>query len=145
MTIDRAMPKAELGKSDRFYANPILRDEEWSRATQPPWLLMIGVVAIVGVGFFFGVYGDEPYSTVGWTVGGLAILICLGIGCSGAAGRGVASAASTAIHRPDRTAGGPKGRRCFEKVPLQRLAAVRVRSTSRPESPIVRSTAITRR
>lgn len=80
MTADRAMHKAGLGKSDRFYANPILRDEEWSRAKQPSWLLMTVVVAIVGVAFFFGVYGDEPHSIVGWTVGVLAILtyICMG-------------------------------------------------------------------
>jgi hypothetical protein len=81
MTTDREMPKAGLGKSDRFYANPILRDEEWNRATQPSWLLTIVVVAIVGVGFFFGVYGDAPYSTIGWTVGVLAILAYVGIGC----------------------------------------------------------------
>lgn len=80
MTTDRATPKAGLGKSDRFYANPILRDEEWNRAKRPSWLLMIVVVAIVGVGFFVGAYGDEPHSTVGWTVGVLAILTYLGIG-----------------------------------------------------------------
>jgi hypothetical protein len=71
---------AQLGRSDRFYANPILRDQEWNRATQPSWLLTVAAMAIVGVAFFFGVYGSPSQSTIGWTVGVITILIYMGLG-----------------------------------------------------------------
>jgi amino acid transporter len=79
MSTNEALPKAGLGKSDRFYANPILRDEEWNRAKQPGWALMVLAVAIVTVAFFIGVYGGEPLSTVGWIIGILTIVIYIGL------------------------------------------------------------------
>ncbi len=63
------------GKPDRFYINQSLRDREWNRAKQPFWMLTLLALAIVGIAFFFGVYGSKPSSTAGWTVGIITILM----------------------------------------------------------------------
>ena len=34
------MAQTRMSKADRFFSNPVLRDQEWARANQPPWLLM---------------------------------------------------------------------------------------------------------
>ncbi len=61
------------GKSDRFYTNLGLRDDEWNRAKQPSWLLMVAAVAIVGIAFFAGFYGDPAQRAAGWTIGVITI------------------------------------------------------------------------
>ncbi len=66
---------ADLGRGDRFYINQGLRDEEWKRAKQPPWLLTLLALPIVGVAFVAGVYGSGPSGTAGWAVGISMILI----------------------------------------------------------------------
>lgn len=66
------------GRANRFYQNPSLRDDEWNRAKQVPMWVTVLAMAIVGVGFFMGVYADAPQSTVGWIVG-LITLILYGI------------------------------------------------------------------
>lgn len=72
--------RSGASRSDRFYKNPVLRDLEWYRATQPPGWLMILALAITGAAFFMGVYAGEPHSTAGWTVGILTILGYVGLG-----------------------------------------------------------------
>jgi len=74
------MAKSGLGKSDRFYQNPILRDAEWDRAKQAPWWLLVLSIAVVGIAFFVGVYATQPYSTLGWIVGIMMIVIYLVLG-----------------------------------------------------------------
>ncbi|HEX3954870.1 MAG TPA: hypothetical protein VHW90_14930 [Stellaceae bacterium] len=74
------MAKSNLSRADRFYQNPILRDEEWDRAKQAPWWQMIVATAIVGVGFFAGVYAAKPYSVIGWIAGVAAIVVYLILG-----------------------------------------------------------------
>jgi Flp pilus assembly protein TadB len=74
------MAKSGLGRSDRFYENPILRDQEWDRAKQAPWWLMAVSIGIVAIAFFVGVYTGSPYSTIGWIAGIVTILIYLVLG-----------------------------------------------------------------
>lgn len=69
------MAKSRLGRADRFYKNPVLRDEEWNQVTQAPWWLVLLAVVIVVVGFFAGVYAERPFNVLGWIVGLLAIVI----------------------------------------------------------------------
>ncbi len=66
---------AGLGKANRFYINQSLRDREWNRAKQPPWLLTLLALVIVAVAFFVGVYGSKPSSTAGWAIAVVTILI----------------------------------------------------------------------
>ncbi len=73
------MANSALGKTDRFYQNPILRDAEWNRAKQAPWWLMTLAVAIIAIAFAVGVYGGPPNSTIGWVVGIATIAIYLGL------------------------------------------------------------------
>lgn len=73
------MANSKLGRADRFYSNPILRDQEWFRATQPPWWLMALALAIIGVALFTGVYGEQPYKTTGWIVAGATIVIYIAL------------------------------------------------------------------
>ncbi len=79
MTGRQEMAKSGLGKSNRFYQSPVLRDEEWDRAKQAPWWLMVLVLAIVGVAFFVGVYAGKPFSEAGWIVGVMTIVIYMGL------------------------------------------------------------------
>lgn len=76
----RTMAKSGLGKADRFYKNPILRDQEWERATQAPWWLMALAITILGVAFFVGVYSGGLHSRVGWAIGVVTIVIYMGLG-----------------------------------------------------------------
>ncbi len=62
------MARAGTGKANRFYINQSLRDREWNRAKQPPWLLTLFALVIVGGAFFVGFYGSKPSSTAGWTI-----------------------------------------------------------------------------
>ena len=71
---------AERGKADRFYANPILRDEEWNRATQPSWPLMALAVAIVGIAFYYGFYGSPSQRATGWIIAILTMVIYTALG-----------------------------------------------------------------
>jgi amino acid transporter len=80
MTETQTTAKSELTKADRFYQNPVLRDEEWNRAKQPPWWLMASAIAIIAVAFFVGVYGSRPYSIIGGIVGVVTILIYIALG-----------------------------------------------------------------
>ena len=73
------MAHSRLGKADRFYRNPALRDAEWNQATQPPWWLIVAVLGFVVVGFFAGVYTSTPCSLLGWLAGTVAILIYLAL------------------------------------------------------------------
>ncbi len=72
--------KSGRSKSDRFYQNPMLRDQEWERAKQAPWWLMALAVAIVVAAFFVGVYSAAPQNIIGWVVGVVTIAIYLGLG-----------------------------------------------------------------
>jgi hypothetical protein len=74
------MARSMLGKSDRYYKNPILRDQEWDRAKQPPLWLMVLALAIVAVAFFVGVYADKPHNIGGWIVGVTTIVIYMILG-----------------------------------------------------------------
>jgi hypothetical protein len=74
------MAKSSLGRSDRFYKNPVLRDEEWFTATQAPWWLLTVAVLIVAGGFFCGVYAERPYNYMGWTAGVGMIVVYLVLG-----------------------------------------------------------------
>lgn len=74
------MARSQLARADRFYQNQSMRDEEWNRATQAPLWLMALTVAIVAAGFFVGVYSNRPYSTLGWIVGVVAILLYIVLG-----------------------------------------------------------------
>ncbi len=69
------MARASLGRANRYYINQSLRDREWNRAKQPPWLLTLFALVIVGVAFLVGVYGSKPSSTAGWTIAIITILI----------------------------------------------------------------------
>jgi hypothetical protein len=69
------MAQSQLGRANRFYSNPVLRDAEWNQATKAPWWLIVLVVAVVAAGFFAGVYADGPSRVVGWTVGIVAIVV----------------------------------------------------------------------
>ncbi len=69
------MDNSGLGRSARFYQNPVLRDEEWNRAKQPPWWLMVLALAIVVVAFFVGAYGPAPWNAIGWIVGVITIAV----------------------------------------------------------------------
>ena len=71
---------AQLGKSNRFYTNSILRDEEWNRAKQPSAPLMALTMAIVAIAFFVGVYGGATQRAAGWVVGIITILTYMGLG-----------------------------------------------------------------
>lgn len=75
------MARSEGSRADRFYQNPALRDDEWNRATQPPWWLLVVVIAIVAAAFFIGVYGTADYRVAGWVIGVAAIVLygCLAI------------------------------------------------------------------
>ncbi|MBV9826358.1 MAG: hypothetical protein JO001_11870 [Alphaproteobacteria bacterium] len=64
-----------MGKSNRFYSNPVLRDQEWDRERQAPWWLMSIAVAIVAVAFFLGVYAEQPLNVLGWIVGIATIVV----------------------------------------------------------------------
>lgn len=66
--------ESRLGKADRFYINPNLRDAEWNRAKQPSWLLIVAAIVIIGVAFYFGFYGSGGERVAGWAIGLLAIV-----------------------------------------------------------------------
>ncbi len=72
--------EAKEGKADRFYQNPILRDQEWERATQAPYWLTVLALAIVGVAFFIGVYSGAPENIIGWIVGIITIIVYIALG-----------------------------------------------------------------
>lgn len=74
------MAKLGLGRTQRFYQNPVLRDAEWDRAKEAPWWLMVLTIAIVAVAFFFGVYASGPQSIAGWIVGIIMVAIYLILG-----------------------------------------------------------------
>jgi len=69
------MARSSFGKADRFYKNPVRRDEEWNEATQAPWWLVLLAIVIVVVAFFAGVYAEQPYNALGWIVGIVTIAI----------------------------------------------------------------------
>ena len=74
------MAKSGLGRSDRFYKNPVLRDEEWFSATQAPWWLLAVAILVVAAGFFLGVYAERPYNIFGWIIGLVMIGVYLLLG-----------------------------------------------------------------
>lgn len=78
--ISTTATKARLGNADRFHQNPILRDQEWNRATRPSWVLMVLTVAIVGVAFYYGFFGSGTQRAAGWTVGIAMIVVYLAVG-----------------------------------------------------------------
>jgi amino acid transporter len=73
--VRHAMARSSLGKADRFYTNPVVRDAEWNRAKSAPWWLISVVLLIVAVSFFVGAYGQGTTRATGWVIG----LAALGI------------------------------------------------------------------
>ena len=71
-----------LGRSDRFYQNPALRDAEWNRTKQAPWWLTALTLVVIGVAFFVGVYGGAAVRQAGWIVGALALAIYVALAVS---------------------------------------------------------------
>jgi protein-S-isoprenylcysteine O-methyltransferase Ste14 len=69
------MAQSRLSRADRFYLNPVLRDQEWNRAKQASGWALVVVLACIIIGFIAGVYADKPYSLIGWLIGTAAILI----------------------------------------------------------------------
>lgn len=72
--------EARQSKADRYYQNPILRDQEWEHAKQAPYWLTVAALAIVAVAFFVGVYAGAPQNIVGWIVGLVTIVVYVLLG-----------------------------------------------------------------
>jgi len=73
------MANTRMSKADRFYANPVMRDQEWNQAKQLPWWLTVLALILIAVGSFFGVYSGEPQSTIGWIVAVLTVVVYIAL------------------------------------------------------------------